>query len=358
MPQCFSRQHRFALTFLVSIMVTFLFGCSMAELEQIAQENKLEDISPETGSTGGAGEKAKGKHLVFDSQILGGKQSDEGTLGTFKRLLVGPGDEIRFVNPVAVGGIDNFLYIVDAGQRVVFRYDLVTSLIEPIGNIGFYFVGDPGNIYVAQDRTFYIVDSVGKQVIQFDEKGNQLQVFQDLANLSRPMDVVVDEQTGEVLVADGSYSHIVVFNKFGKALRSIGRRGTGPGRFRAITALTIGVEGLYVVDRLEIPVQVISMNGDYKYSFGESYQVFPTAIAVNEDRLVFVADKSDNTIRIYQDAELLAMVGGTGSAPGRFRLITSMWINNDFVYVADSMNKRIQVMRIQTKDSVPAALTL
>lgn len=357
MPQCFQRKYRTALTLLYStILMVLLFGCSMAELEQIAQENKLEEVEP--GSTSGGADKAKNKHLAFQSVIKGGKQSDKGAVGAFKRLLIGPGDEIRFVNPVAVGGIDNNLYIVDAGQRVVFRYDLITFEIEPLGNVGFHFVGDPGNIYVAQDRTFYIVDSVGKQVIKFDEQGNVLQTFADLANLSRPIDVTVDELTEEVYVADGSFSHIVVFNKFGKALRSVGRRGTGPGRFRAITSIAKGPDGMYVVDRLELPVQVVTMNGDYKYSFGESYQVFPTAIAVTEDRVAYVADKSDNTIRIYQDAELLAVVGGTGSAPGRFRLITGLWINNGLLYVADSMNKRIQVMQIGGEPSVPAALTL
>jgi len=336
--------------------MVLLFGCSMTELEKIAQENKLEDIEPDIGA--GSVDKARNKHLVFQSVIKGGKQPDRGALGTFKRLLVGPGDEIRFVNPVSVGGVDNYLYVVDAGQRVVFRYDLATTEIEPIGSVGFHFVGDPGNIYVSQDRTFYIVDSVGKQVIKFDDQGNVVQTFADAANLSRPIDVTVDELTEEVYVADGSFSHIVVFNKFGKALRSIGKRGTGPGRFRAITAIAKGPEGLYVVDRLELPVQVITMDGDYKYSFGESYQVFPTAIAVTPDRVTYIADKSDNTIRIYQDAELLAVVGGTGSAPGRFRFITGMWINNGLVYVADSMNMRVQVMQIGGEPAVPPALTM
>ena len=357
MSQCFQRKYRAALTSLFSIvLMVLLFGCSLAELEQIAQENKLEEVVPSSGSS--TGDKSRNKHLAFQSVIKGGKQPASGTLGTFKRLLIGPGDEIRFVNPVAVGGVDNYLYIVDAGQRVVFRYDTITLEIQPIGSVGFHFVGDPGNIYVAKDRTFYIVDSVGKQVIKFDEQGNVLQTFTDLANLSRPIDVTVDEVTEEVYVADGSFSHIVIFNKFGKALRSVGRRGTGPGRFRAITSVSKGPDGLYVVDRLELPVQVITMDGDYKYSFGSSYQVFPTAIAVTEDRVAYVADKSDNTIRIYQDAELLAVVGGTGSAPGRFRLITGLWINNGLLYVADSMNKRIQVMTIGGEPSVPAALTL
>jgi len=326
----------------------------MVELERLATENRVEDVSP--GVPGSGTGASKSRFLAFDSVIKGGKQNEEGFTGAFRRLMVGPNQEIRLMNPVSVGGVNNYLYIVDAGLRIVFRYDLVTNQIQPIGNVGSQFVGDPGNIFVARDQTFYIVDSMGKQVFHFDEQGNVIEVFQDLANLSRPMDIIVDEITNEVLIADGSFSHVLVFNKFGKAVRTIGQRGTGPGRFRAITGMTVGDEGLYILDRLELPVQVVSMNGDYKYSFGESYQTFPTAIAVNEDGIVYVADKSDNTIRIYQDAELLSVFGGTGSAPGRFRQITSMWVYNDLLYVADSMNRRVQVLRMSAEAPVPAAL--
>ncbi len=354
MPQCFARKRRFTLTVFPILLLFILLGCSMAELERIATENKLEEVSVGSGGTGSSA--ARNKYLSFDSIIKGGRQSEEGFTGAFRRLMIGPDQEVQLMNPVAVGGVNNYLYIVDAGLRIVFRYDLVTNLILPIGNVGAQFVGEPGSIYVARDQTFYIVDSMGKQVFHFDEQGNVLQVFQDLANLSRPMDIVMNDLTDELLVADGSFSHVLVFNKFGKAVRAIGQRGTGTGRFRAITGITVGTDGLYVLDRLEIPVQVVTMNGEYKYSFGESYQTFPTAIAVNEDGIVYVADKSDNTIRIYQDAELLSVFGGTGSAPGRFRMITSMWVNNDLLYVADSMNRRVQVLRMTPDAPVPAAL--
>jgi len=354
MPQCLARKRRFTLIHYFLFLLITLAGCSMAELERIATENKLEDLATESG---GSGSLAKSRYLVFDSIIKGGMENDTGMTGAFRRIMVGPDQEIRFLTPVAVGGVDNYLYIVDAGLRIVFRYDLVSNTIEPIGNVGAQFAGDMGSIYVARDRTFYIIDSAAKRVLHFDEQGNVIGTFQDLANLSRPIDIIYEETTGDLLVADGSYSHIIVFDKSGRAVRTIGQRGKGPGRFRAITAMTQGDEGLYVLDRLEVPVQVMSVTGDVKYGFGESYQTFPTAIAVNEDGIVYVADRSDNTIRIYQDAELLSVFGGTGSAPGRFREVTDMWINNDLLYVADSMNRRVQVLRMTSEAQVPAVLT-
>lgn len=356
MPQCCAGKCRSTLVLIFLVFFQVLAGCSFAELEKFATENE----TPEgvVGTTGADGKKANFTLLVPDHVIKGGKQPLSGVAGTFARYVVGADDEVMFIEPVAVGGTANFLYIVDAGARIVFRYDLTNKEITPIGDVGFQFKGTPGNIYVASDLSFFIVDSIGKQVFHFDKDGLLLQTFSDPLNLSRPMDVYVDEKTQEVYVADGSYSHIVVFNQFGKALRAIGRRGTGPGRFRAITSITFGRDGLYVTDRLELPVQVITTEGQFRYSFGESQQVFPTSIAVSDDQLVFVSDKSDNTIRVYEHGELRVIFGGGGAAPGRFRLITSLWAKGQFLYVADSLNKRVQVLRINTAQPTSPLLPL
>jgi DNA-binding beta-propeller fold protein YncE len=116
--------------------------------------------------------------------------------------------------------------------------------------------------------------------------------------------------------------------------------------------MTMGRDGLFVLDRLELPVQVLTRDGFFQYSFGELQHVFPTAIAVDENQLVFVSEQSDNTIRVYENGQLLATIGGGGSAPGRFRLVRNLWVNQGFLYVADSQNRRIQVLRINAPRSL------
>lgn len=335
----------------LSVMV--LSACSMAGLEKLATEN----AAPVEEHTGSLAPRADDTGVLkLDSVIKGGKRVDTGVVGTFRRLLVGPEDEIKFSKPVAVGGTEDNLYVVDAGHRIVFKIDLFTRNISPIGNIGPQFVGEPGAIFVAKDGSFYVVDSIGKQVLHFSEFGDTMHRYQDLANLSRPMDVFVDDISGNVYVADASFSHIVVFNATGTPLGIVGQRGTGPGRFRAITAVTAGPEGIYVVDRLEIPVQVISKQGQFLYSMGEGHQVYPTSVAVAPDKTVFVGDKSDDTVRVYFNGELLSVTGGRGAAPGRFRGITSLWVNKSLLYVADSQNLRVQVFKIQRPGSLSAPL--
>jgi DNA-binding beta-propeller fold protein YncE len=333
-----------------------LVGCSVAEMEKFALEgDELKEVSAPTRDTGFS-QKVGAKLLSAESIIRGGRRSYKGFSGQLSRLMIGEADEIKLQNPVAVGGIDGLLYIVDAGPKIVYKYDLVTNEIEPIEEIATHFGGTPGNIYVAKDRSFYIVDSIGRKVLHFSEHGELRTTFQDLANLSRPTDVVVNEETGDVLVADGSFSRIVIFNNIGKAINAIGQRGTGPGRFRAMTFMTSAADGLYVLDRLELPVQVIDWQGNYRYSFGESELLFPNAIAVDKDQRAFISDRSTNTIQVYQNGQLIMTFGGGGSAPGRFRLITGMWVNGNLLYVADSLNRRVQVLRINPSAALPVLL--
>jgi len=339
--------------FFFLVLASTLLACSVAEMEKFALEgDELTKASKPKRDTG-LSQKVGAKLLSAESIISGGRRSYKGFSGQFGRLLIGEADEIRLQNPVAVGGVDGMLYIVDAAPKIVYKYDLVTNEIEPLGEIATHFQGDPGNIYVARDRSFYIVDPVGRQVLHFSEHGELRTTFQDLANLSRPIDVIVNEETGDVLVADGSFSHIVVFNSMGKATNAIGQRGTGAGRFRAITFMTSGVDGLYILDRLELPVQVIDWQGRYHYSFGESELLYPSAIAVDKDQRAFIADRSSNTILIYQDGQLSMTFGASGSAPGRFHLITGLWVNDNLLYVADSLNQRVQVLRINPSAALP-----
>ena len=335
------------------LLASVLAACSVAELEKFALEGEQLDSTSSAKRDTGFSQKVGDKLLSAESIISGGRRSYKGFTGQLSRLVIGEADEIKLQNPVAVGGIEGMLYIVDAGPKAVFKYDLVTNEIEPVEEIAIHFAGNPGNIYVAQDRSFYIVDTVGQKVMHFSEQGELRTTFQDLANLSRPMDVVVNEKTGEVLVADGSFSRVVVFNSIGKATKAIGQRGTGPGRFRAMTFMTSGDDGLYVLDRLELPVQVLDWNGAYRYSFGENELLFPNAIAVDKDQRAFISDRSTNTILVYQNGQLLMTFGGGGSSPGRFRLVTGMWVNGNLLYVADSLNRRVQVLRINPSAALP-----
>lgn len=344
--------------------VVALASCSVAELkssvtdaEKSTSAARARAVSPPTSYT----RPGDPEVLVVMEPITGGRQEmSSGMLGEFASIIVGAGNTVTLMNPVAVGGVNDQMLIVDAGARAIYRYNLTTKTIQSLTQAGGQFIGTPSGIAVEADLSFYVADPVGKQVLYFDAKGHVIRRFADAANLSRPIDVAVDEARGQVFVADGSYSHIVVFSKTGQAMHAIGSHGSGPGRFRTITAIAKGKDSLFVADRLNLPLQEIDLaTGAFRFSLGQGQIVWPTAIIVDKRNRLYASDRTDNTIKIFDDIRLTAQIGGTGSAPGRFRLITGMWLSDEnMLYVADSMNRRIQVFRVVTDNSGPLPIIL
>jgi len=342
---------KYWLTIIKSITVGLLLinsACSYDSLKDFATANSVE-----RGGTGANPYGDPNAVLVPDYVIHSGQVQTSGSVGVFKKLLIGDADTIVLEKPVGVSGQGKLLYIVDGEKRVVLQVDLETRNFKIFANIGSYFLGEPGKIFVDKDLSFYVTDSVGKRVVKFDGEGRMVASFSEPSNLSRPIDVKVVTMPGsldkEVWVADGSYSHILRFDMNGVAQSRIGQRGTGEGRFRAITGFAVTDSELYMVDRLEFPVQVMDLNGIYKTHFGDNILRYPTAIEVEPRlRYSFVSDKLDNYIYIFQAGIMVGKVGGTGSAPGRFREVGAMWTDGEKLYVADTLNKRVQVLRIQS----------
>ena len=261
----------------------------------------------------------------------------------------------RLQRPVAVAVRDHVLYIVDAGAQMLYRYDDLTKRLSVLKDLRSVVSGEVPDIYVAADRSYYLADADGHQVLHFDRNGKLLRTFKDSLNLARPVAVSVDEATGDVYVADGLFDHVLVFNSAGDLWRMIGDRGLEDGEFLNITAMTRGPDGVYITARLGKRGQVMDQNsGKFRYAFDDDTIVFPNGIAVDPlDDRAYVSDFFDNSIKIFKHGHLLATLGGTGATPGRFKGITHVTLESGFLYVADSLNGRIQVFKI-TSGAPPA----
>jgi len=276
--------------------------------------------------------------MVFWEEIDGGDQGN---------AVVGV-DHVRFMRPVAVAARGNFIYVVDAGKDLLYRYARDIGTLTVLLDLRTVVAGEVTDIYVDGDLSFYITDTEGGRVLEFDPDGNLIQVFEDKINLARPVAVSVDEVRGQVLIADGFNDFVLVFNRLGALQGAIGRRGIEDGEFTNIQAMTTGPDGIYVACRLGHRVQVMSRDGDFLNSFQENTVTFPLAIVVDQDKRAYVADYLDNSIKVYVDGRLIDTLGGSGSGPGRFKRITGMWLDENSLYVADSLNGRIQVARIMS----------
>ena len=245
---------------------------------------------------------------------------------------------LQLISPAAVAARGNYIYIADSGRRQIFRYDTGEQSMTPFAA---YAGSALGNIAVASDFSLYVVDINTQKVLHFSADGRELRPFENSLEMARPVAVVVDPVNGQVSVADSLRNHVVVFNSLGRVL-SVLRSDEG----RSIEAMASGPDGLYLVDRVGRKILVIGKDGRDLYTIGAGALKHPGAVAVDRFNRVFVSDSFDNTIKVFEQGKMLASFPGGGAVPAGFNRITSLWLEQNMLYVADSMNARIQTFRI------------
>lgn len=254
---------------------------------------------------------------------------------------------LQFLSPAAVAARGNYIYVADSGRRQIFRYDTAQQSMTPFAS---YASGGMGNIAVASDLSLYVADISTQKVWHISVNGSPPRSFDNALEISRPVAVLVEASNGQVLVADSLRNHVVVFNSLGRVV-SVLRSDEA----RSIEAMASGPDGLYLVDRVGRKIVVISKDGRDRYTLGGGDLKQPGVIAVDRFNRVFVSDSFDNTIKVFESGKLLASFAGGGAVPPSFNRITGLWLDQNMLYVADSLHARVQTFRIAPQRKAPAS---
>ncbi len=260
-------------------------------------------------------------------------------------------DYIVFRRPTAISVRGNDLYLVDAGLRRIFRYDRFQQTLTPFATS--VPVESETAILAAPDQTVYItVPSLGK-VAHLTREGILLPTLESPGNLARPISVAVDEHSGNVYVVDGLYNHIVTFTGLGSLVSII-----TPEKVRSISAIAIGSGGIYVIDDISKQVVMLDLDGYFRYSLGVKFPSEPGSIAVDGNNLLFMSDNYDNSVKVYslKGFGKSSMVGGVGGIGGQvsesYNGIGSLAVEDETLFIADSLNSRIQTLLINSNAKV------
>lgn len=258
---------------------------------------------------------------------------------------------MRLVRPVAVAARGSQIYVIDAGQSELYAIDRERRRIRRVLDLRSITRGEITDIYVAADLSYYLADVTNDRVLHYTSEGRLLSEIHlmtevhDLILTGKSVEISVDERTGMLYVADGYDDDVTIYNSDGVLLSEIGERGDSAGKFRGLTAFARSDSVMYVGTRFGARrVQKFDHTGAFVSALEADTVTFPAAIAVDEQGRVYVSDNADNTIKVYANDRLVATLGGTGSTPGRFMRITDLWIDQGMLYVADSLNARIQLL--------------
>jgi 6-phosphogluconolactonase (cycloisomerase 2 family) len=198
----------------------------------------------------------------------------------------------------------------------------------------------------------------------FGKKGKELGEFESLLDLAIKDDYL--------FVADSGNSRIQIFkiapdgNLSPKS--TFGKEGKGLGEFNGFPNLGLAIKDdyLFVADSGNSRIQIFKIAPDGnlspKFTFGKegkdlgefgSYPGFFLSfldLAIKDDYL-FVADSGNSRIQIFKiapDGNLSPKFtfGKEGESLGKFRFLCDLAIKDDYLFVADSGNSRIQIFKI------------
>lgn len=165
--------------------------------------------------------------------------------------------------------------------------------------------------------------------------------------LQRPVGVAVDESE-RILVTDMGRASVLVFDR-AKGELQIWGRASATDAFEAPSGLALGAGGdVFVSDPSLGYVARLNSVGEPQQVIGRGVLKRPTGLAYDADHgTLLVADTYNHVIREFAaDGGLRRTIGERGEALGTFNFPTYLALRRGELYVNDSINARIQVLRL------------
>ena len=154
----------------------------------------------------------------------------------------------------------------------------------------------------------------------------------------------------ELIVCDYSTKQLVVFDKHFQYSHVIGGAG-GNGKFQNVTGIAVDKKGyLYVADCDLHCIQKFKLNGEFISQFGSkgtanSQFRDPYGLVLSQSELLFVCDRNNHRIEVFQHGHFQYCFGQHGTEPGTFNEPVDLTLSNseDQLFITEFSNNRIQV---------------
>lgn len=304
--------------------------------------------------------------FYFQQSIISSADVEkDGENDAFKRIVTGQVKTgVGMGKPFGVTVHKGRVFVSDTLKRMVMAYDKPEGKFFEIGTTTPGELFKPMGLDVDLKGNLYVCDATMKHVVVYDRDGKYLRTIGKRDQFSRPAGLTVNPQGTKVFVVDtggvqSNKHRIVVFNaQTGEFLYNISKRGSAEGELNLPREASIGADGnLYVVDGGNFRIQVFTQAGKYLRSFGAIGRrggqfSRPKGLAVDRYGNVYVADAAFGNFQIFNSkGQLLLAIGRRNSKPGsaHFMLPAGLALDEDGrVYMVDQYFKKVDVFRPAT----------
>jgi sugar lactone lactonase YvrE len=287
-------------------------------------------------------------------------------------------NQFKFPTDVAVDAAGN-IYVADYANKRVQKYNSSRIYQRTYGTTGVSYVASndrfyyPEGVAVGPDGSIYVVEGYGHRLVKLNAAGvpqwtvgEAGQPGDDNAHFGYLRDVAVGpdgriytiEAWSSARYAPGSNHRLQIFNPDGSYYGGFGGYGSGNYQFIAPHGIAIDQAGkVYIADRDNHRVQIYNSQLAYVATLGQtgvpgsdnSHFNYPFDVAVDRNGTIYVADEGNDRIQVFDsNLQYVRTIGGggTGSDFGHFDGWGPHHLAVDSqgrLYVVDSGNQRVQV---------------
>ena len=264
-----------------------------------------------------------------------GSKDVETSASAFNTFVAGRDKEhFELVKPFGAMITKGKIYICDT-QASFMVIDLAQKTFQRMeGAKGLGKVVQPMNVTGDAAGNIFVADPLRGEVLMYDKNDMYVKSF-GLSGQWKPLDAVAYE--GLLYVVDGKNKTIAVFDiTTAKRIRQLGQGDEKGYNLGLPTAIAVGPDGkLYVSDAARFQIVVMDRDGHELNTIGLAgvnlgHFARPRGVAVDKNGRVYVADAAFENVQIFRnDGQLLMFFGGSGSLPGNLFLPADVSIDYD-----------------------------
>jgi DNA-binding beta-propeller fold protein YncE len=304
-------------------------------------------------------EKGRIKHV---RTIVGSADFETSFLARVKRFVLGAdhAHDVRHPTSLALSADEKRLYVSSGPSGRVLAFDFADETVRFVATAAGHVPVAPFGVALDANDNVYVTDQAQRKVLVYSRSDDYLREFgRDL--LVRPSGIAVDRKRQAVYVCDSGTRdnprHVIeVFALDGRHLKTIGKRGVGPGEFEYPAYVRVAPNGnIVVTDSINSRVQILDPEGVFVNQFGslgDGPAQFgkPKGTAFDSFGNIYVVDGQVALVQLLNsNYQSLMGFGGQADIPGFFLMPTDVAVNSrNEIFVADYTGKINQYQLFDT----------
>lgn len=273
--------------------------------------------------------------------------------GRIKSFLFGKEEWTTYPFAVAKQGTDRFV-VTDVQHSRVLYLNGEGQILRAVDRLDSTPLGSPVDVVVDSVGDILVVDSARRGVIRFERDMDHGSVL-IADNDSRFTGIAVSGDS--IYLTDAENHRIQVYTGSGQFVRTLGERGTAPGKFNYPTGIAVTGDLLIVLDTMNFRIQVLNTDGSCVRTFGRAGRTGGTfskmkGLSVSDRGHIFVSDVDFDNVQVFDlEGNFLYVFGSGGEENGEFWMPTDVCVCDDgAILVADSFNQRIQFFVLKERN--------